>query len=220
MIVAILAAAITTSSRGTEQDTEFGGIVQVIDGDTIDLDGRLIQLDGIDAPELGQTCLNKKRRWRCGFEAAAALKRLVAAAPVKCRSVSRAAAPELAICTVQGNDLSTTQLQKGYAVARPGAGPRYIAAEATARMAGLGIWRGDFIPPQEWREGKRLPAEPGEVTQVCDIKGVIDDKGQRIFYTPVDERYDTTEVDVSKGDRMFCSDDEARLAGWRRRARP
>ena len=148
------------------------------------------------------------------------MKRLVAAAPVKCRSVSRAAAPELAICTVQGNDLSTTQLQKGYAVARPGAGPRYIAAEATARMAGLGIWRGDFIPPQEWREGKRLPAEPGEVTQVCDIKGVIDDKGQRIFYTPVDERYDMTEVDVSKGDRMFCSDDEARLAGWRRRARP
>lgn len=219
-MVAILAAAISTSSHGTEQGIEFGGVARVVDGDTIEIDGRLIQLDGIDAPELGQTCLNNKRRWRCGFEAAVALQRLVSAAPVQCQGMSRAAAPESATCTVQGNDLSAIQLQKGYAVARPGAGPRYVAAEAAARAARLGIWRGDFVPPEEWKEGKRLPTEPGEVAQVCDIKGIIDDKGQRIFYTPVDERYESAQVDVSKGGRMFCSDDEARLAGWHRRAWP
>ena len=149
-----------------------------------------------------------------------ALKKFVAADPVRCQSVSTEVAPELAICMVRGNDLSAIQLQKGYAVARRGAGPRYIAAEAAARRAVLGIWRGNFVHPQEWKEGKRLPAEPGEAAQVCDIKGIIDDKGQRIFYTPVDKRYDSAQVDVSRGERMFCSDDEARLAGWRRRGRP
>jgi len=220
MVIAILAAGTATQTRGTELATEFGGVAQVVDGDTIEVDGRLIQLDGIDAPELGQICLNNKRRWRCGFESAVALKKLVAADPVRCHSVSTAVVPELAVCTVRGNDLSAIQLQKGYAVARRGAGPRYIAAEAAARRAVLGIWRGNFVLPQEWKEGKRLPAEPGEAAQVCDIKGIIDDKGQRIFYTPVDKRYDSAQVDVSRGERMFCSDDEARLAGWRRHGRP
>ncbi|MDH3476244.1 MAG: thermonuclease family protein, partial [Rhodospirillales bacterium] len=83
----------------------------------------------------------------------------------------------------------------------------------------LGIWRGEFVLPWEWQEGKRLPSEPGDVVQVCDIKGTIDDKGRRTFYTPLNEQYDAVQVDPSKGERMFCSDDEARLAGWRGRGR-
>ena len=35
------------------------GKISVIDGDTIEMHGKRIRLHGIDAPESGQTCINK-----------------------------------------------------------------------------------------------------------------------------------------------------------------
>jgi hypothetical protein len=88
-------------------------------------------------------------------------------------------------------------------------------AEQAARAAGYGIWRGDFVPPWEWREGVRLPSEPRQPVQVCDVKGIVTDGGNRVFVVPTDPQYEKTIVDPNKGERLFCSDDEARLAGWR-----
>ena len=48
------------------------------------------------------------------------------------------------------------------------------------------------------------------------VKGVITEDQQKIFYIPSDESYNEIEVDRAKGERMFCSDDEAILAGWNR----
>jgi endonuclease YncB( thermonuclease family) len=31
----------------------------------------------------------------------------------------------------------------------------YLQAEAEARRAGVGIWRGEFEPPWEWRAARR-----------------------------------------------------------------
>lgn len=50
----------------------------------------------------------------------------------------------------------------------------------------------------------------------CRIKGNISLDGERIYHTPSDEWYDETRIDRLKGERWFCSDDEARAAGWRR----
>ncbi len=49
----------------------------MIDGDTLQSDGEIIQLYGIDAPELGQTCLRENEPWPCGVEAALALQKMV-----------------------------------------------------------------------------------------------------------------------------------------------
>lgn len=49
----------------------------------------------------------------------------------------------------------------------------------------------------------------------CDIKGNINRKGQRIYHLPGTEHYVQTQVDPAQGERWFCSEEQARAAGWR-----
>lgn len=48
----------------------------------------------------------------------------------------------------------------------------------------------------------------------CRIKGNISGD-ERIYHTPGSPYYDQTDIDVSIGERWFCSEQEARDAGWR-----
>ena len=57
----------------------------VTDGDTLILNGIPYQLDGIDAPETDQVCLNEKRNiWACGLEARDQLRNFVGKRDVRC----------------------------------------------------------------------------------------------------------------------------------------
>jgi len=43
---------------------------RIVDGDTVEIGGVKIRLEGIDAPETDQLCLNAKgQRWTCGIDA-------------------------------------------------------------------------------------------------------------------------------------------------------
>ena len=50
-------------------NAEITGKAQVIDGDTIEIDGKQIHLYGIDAPEIGQTCWFQRGEFACGKSA-------------------------------------------------------------------------------------------------------------------------------------------------------
>lgn len=50
----------------------------------------------------------------------------------------------------------------------------------------------------------------------CIIKGNINTRGERIYHLPGQKYYDDTEISASHGERWFCSEEEARAAGWRR----
>jgi hypothetical protein len=51
----------------------------------------------------------------------------------------------------------------------------------------------------------------------CNIKGNISvTSGERIYHMPSQDYYDETRIDFSKGERWFCSEGEARSAGWRK----
>jgi hypothetical protein len=50
----------------------------------------------------------------------------------------------------------------------------------------------------------------------CRIKGNISLNGEHIYHVPGGEWYDETRIDRSRGERWFCSEDEAQAAGWRR----
>lgn len=54
----------------------------------------------------------------------------------------------------------------------------------------------------------------------CDIKGNISyNTGESIYHTPGGDFYDRTQINLSKGERWFCSEEEAEAAGWRRSKR-
>ena len=40
--------------------------------------------------------------------------------------------------------------------------------------------------------------------------------GERIYHLPSQDYYDETVINASKGERWFCSESEARSAGWRK----
>ena len=60
--------------------------------------------------------------------------------------------------------------------------------------------------------------EPERATTTsCDIKGNISVKnGERIYHLPGQKYYADTEIRTGQGERWFCSEAEARAAGWRR----
>lgn len=49
----------------------------------------------------------------------------------------------------------------------------------------------------------------------CDIKGNISKSGDYIFHLPGTEDYEITGISASKGERWFCTIDEAIRNGWR-----
>lgn len=51
----------------------------------------------------------------------------------------------------------------------------------------------------------------------CDIKGNVSiETGEKIYYVPGQRFYGSTRIDTRYGERWFCSETEARAAGWRR----
>ena len=58
-------------------------------------------------------------------------------------------------------------------------------------------------------------AAPVPVQAACAIKGNISRKGDKIYHLPGTRDYNRTVIDTNSGERMFCSEDEAKAAGWR-----
>ncbi len=87
--------------------------------------------------------------------------------------------------------------------------------EAEAQAVRRGIWGSEFVKPREWRRGKRIAANDNAPGQ-CRIKGNINRKGERIYHLPGGKWYDRTRIDPAKGERWFCTEAEARAAGWRK----
>ncbi|WP_260691519.1 sunset domain-containing protein [Rhizobium laguerreae] len=54
----------------------------------------------------------------------------------------------------------------------------------------------------------------------CKIKGNVSiNSRERIYHVPGHEYYDETKISPQYGERWFCSEAEARAAGWRRARR-
>ena len=201
---------------------EITGTASVIDGDTIEIHGQRIQLFGIDAPESAQTCLRDGQPWRCGQQAALALAEKIGQAPVRCEERDRDWQRRIvAVCFAQGTDLNRWLAANGLAMAYPYHSREYTDEEEAARASRFGIWRSKFVMPSVWRRRRGIQFDAQDLPRPmdCPIKGNISSKGERIYHVPGGRRYDRTKIDSAKGERWFCSEEEAQAAGWRRARR-
>ena len=145
-VVAALGALYRPSDRGV-QGTAF-----VTDGDSLRVQGVVIRLKGVDAPELHQTCSREGRPYRCGEAARQALLERIAGRPVACRIEGRDRyRRSLARCRIDGQDLGAWLVLEGFAVGYHG----YEAEESIARRRGVGLWAGEFERPSVWRQEHR-----------------------------------------------------------------
>ncbi len=214
----IFASLVATSAVGTAAaQSPVVGVASVIDGDTLEIHGQRIRLHGIDAPESGQSCENDGRQYRCGQQAALALADKIGRAPIRCeqRDIDRYKRI-VAVCRLGAEDLNGWMVRQGWAIAYRQYSRDYVDDESAAQAAKAGIWAGRFIEPSRWRRGDRLQVAKKPAAVACQIKGNISWSGERIFHVPGGRDYGPTRIDESKGERWFCSEDEARKAGWRR----
>lgn len=129
----------------------------------------------------------------------------------------------VAVCWAEGIDLNAWMVSQGWAIAYRQYSKDYVGQEREAKRNRAGIWSGKFTPPWKWRQAHRSrertrPTRPRQASRHCDIKGNISRNG-KIYHVPGGRYYSGTRIDESKGERWFCSEAEARAAGWRRSKR-
>lgn len=200
------------------------GVAEVVDGDTLAIRGERtrIRLYGVDAPEGRQTCDDAQgRRYLCGSRAADALASLIGRnGRVSCREEDRDRyGRSVAVCEAGGREINGELVRQGWAVEYGQySDGRYADGEAEARNAKRGLWAGTFVKPWAWRRGERLASETGGAprpgSRTCAIKGNVSGSG-RIYHLPGSRHYENTRIDEARGKRWFCSEEEAKAAGWR-----
>lgn len=195
--------------------------VRVMDGDTLSLNGEVMRLHGIDAPEAAQICKGRNgKNWPCGTAATRYLRGLVKQDSVRCDRLEHDAyGRTIAICHAGGVELNAAMVEAGLAWAFRKYSFKYNRLENRARKSGKGIWQAKNTPAWEFRSAKWNAATatndtsgPGD----CNIKGNINRKGQRIYHMPWQKYYGRTRINTGRGERWFCNENEARAAGWRR----
>lgn len=234
LIAVILLAGLTVAVPAMT----ITGSARISDGDTISIEGTRIRLNGIDAPETDQVCLDKAdNTYACGIAARDALTDLVQGRSVTCRGneIDRYDR-HIMTCFVGDADINAAMVGGGWALAFRRYSDVYVGEEQLARTQQAGLWSGAFIAPWDWRQRgpqteilgalsvpinaqqQLLPQPVASESPItgCRIKGNISGNGTRIYHVPGQQDYDRTRITENKGERWFCTEDEAQAAGWRR----
>jgi endonuclease YncB( thermonuclease family) len=216
----------------------------VRDGDTIQLGDVTYRLDGIDAPELDQICIDDHADpSSCGIDARDQLTKLINGRNVRCDDLG----PDrlfrkrhIGVCTIEGESTSLNQqlARMGLAISAEPALKVHAKDDAAAAEAGKsGLWKGCFIAPQEFRLGKKDGALIGgscradrdkEIRSVlfpedvamppaCAIKGKFAVRARVTGNVGIYQLQGCRSyAGLTQPDRWFCSEDDAQAAGFRR----
>lgn len=187
----------------------------IIDGDTLRLGETTYRINGIDAPEAGQSCNTERgKKWRCGDAATNALYEYTRGKHVKCKKIETDGYGRVvARCAADGEDLAELLVAHGMAWAFLKFSDEYEPAQNKAKKAKLGIWRGENKPAWQYRSDKWAKATQN-APEGCPIKGNITKSG-KIYHPPWSPWYNRTRINTAKGERWFCDEAEALKAGWR-----
>lgn len=126
---------------------------KVVDGDSIELNGKTYRLYGIDAPDDGQICPDG---WPAAYEAEAYLGQLLRGKTVTCMPIGMPQGDETdAICRADGVDVGAAMVTGGMAHAFVPYSVRYITQESAAANASRGVHGHKCLAPWDWRARAR-----------------------------------------------------------------
>ena len=235
----ILILAVLSASQG------WAASAIVRDGSTLQLADVTYRLDGIDAPEFDQMCIDEHAdAWACGVEARDQLANLIGSRQVRCDEdlgCGTYKKRHIGICTVEGETVSLNQLlvRQGFALNfEPYARGRFKEDEAGAKDNRRGLWKGCFVAPQEFRRGQKDGALLGDSCRAdkdreiravlfpddpamppgCSIKGKFAVRARVTGNVGVYHLQGCRSYPaLTKPDRWFCSEEDAQAAGFRKR---
>lgn len=237
---ALIAAALIAAAAPA-----FAAPATVTDGSTLILDGVIYRLDGIDAPQTDQTCLDEKGAvWTCGIEARDRLREHVGKRDVRCTdrgADSNAGKRRIGECFVADEKTSLNQwmVREGFALNLDrSAKGRFRADRVAASAKGAGLWKGCFVAPDDlrrisistapllgagcpktnsWKVRETLFPESPVMPAGCDIKGRSVLRSQVAGYRGIYHLPVCRSYPRTKTiNRWFCSEDEAQAAGFRK----
>lgn len=220
LILALAILAMAGSPSGAQSD--IVGVALADDEGTFGIGATKIRLFGIDTLESGQSCRAEGVTWPCGKTAWRVFRDLVHGRELTCRPNGPGTFGWLvATCHLPGGeDIASWMIRRGWGLAyRRFSGDRYVADEDMGRSLRLGIWEGEFVTPWNWRRGKRLATDGPHVPSDCFIKGKIAAGGERTYHVRGQPDYARTIIDTTRNERWFCTEAEARAAGWRKAKR-
>jgi endonuclease YncB( thermonuclease family) len=151
-------------SRYTDDQVQIVGPVTVIDAHTLRYaDGTEVDLLGmLDAPDLGQLGRIDNKMYAFGKEAAEFLRKQIGDKPVTCfiptdrDDWAKQTHYRQGQAYLGETNLNNELVRNGWATAHHTGMQSW---EAIARLNKRGVWRGEFVPPEKWRKGERLPGE-------------------------------------------------------------
>lgn len=198
----------------------IAGKASVIEANVLRIGGHTVRLTGIEVPDPNQRCHRAgarrgSRGWPCGESSKEATARLVRGREVTC-SVGGKDAAGIASghCEVGGADVAGALVRAGHAFAESGLLSSYKSAEAEAKAARSGLWA-SVQPerPAEYRQ-RLWAAAKEQAPEGCPIKGRVS-RGERVYVLPWSSNYTRVRLSKKRGERWFCSQEEAEAAGWR-----
>lgn len=221
-LIALMAATVNLSPSPVSAQI-ISGSARVIDGDSLEVEGQRIRLFGIDAPEMTQACERSGDEWACGKASAEHLRELIGTRAVTCQSNEVDVYGRLlAVCSISEVELNRAMVAGGWATAFRRYSTDYVAEEIQARGARRGLWGSNFMVPEDYRRTEDAAKSEDDARQAapvaspkpmpsCIIKGNRSRRGDSIYHLPGMPHYDET-----RAEEMFCSEAEARAAGYRR----
>lgn len=190
-----------------------GRVVGIADGDsftllTVDKREIEVRLAEIDAPERGQPYGSRSREQLSMLIFQQEVVVDVQTVDRYGRTVGRPYRGELDVCA------EMVRTGAAWAYRQYLRDDQLLELESDAREARRGVWglsEAENQPPWEWRRfGGEAQGPDG-----CTIKGNIGSSGAKIYHVPGISSYGATRIDETKGERWFCSEEEALAAGWR-----
>ncbi len=123
-----------------------GSQTRIVDGNTLILRDRTVQLAGVKAAQRGAVCRSADGApFDCGAAAANALAQIIRGAAVDCAlNGAGDGGRALALCSAGGREINLAMVADGWARAEPGIAA-LTDAERAAKAGRKGLWAGSWI---------------------------------------------------------------------------